>query len=77
MDITATLALWLRVYLLYPLVGIAASASSGLLVLNQETGHLILDLNAASFMVAGLVVGGGSGAIFAGSRWLKARGWAT
>jgi hypothetical protein len=81
MDITGQLALWLRVYLLYPAVGALATWVStfagGLMTFDPQTGQLVIDLTWASVAIAGAVVASGSGIVFGASRWMKAKGWAT
>ena len=72
---TGQIALLLRVFILLPLAGLAATLP--FVTYDKAGGLLTIDLNAASLAIAVLLYGLLSGGTFAWSRWVKGVGGKT
>jgi hypothetical protein len=72
---TGQIALLLRVFILLPLAGLAATLP--FVTYDKAAGLLTIDLNAASLAMAVLLYGLLSGGTFAWSRWVKGGGGST
>ncbi|MCD1616496.1 hypothetical protein ACFSDD_13585 [Salipiger marinus] len=72
---TGQIALLLRVFILLPLAGLAATLP--FVTYDKAAGLLTIDLNAASLAIAALLYGLLSGGTFAWSRWVKGVGGKT
>lgn len=72
---TGQIALLLRVFILLPLAGLAATLP--FVEFDKATGILSIDVNAASIAAAVVIWGLVSGSTFAWSRWVKALGGET
>lgn len=75
LNLTGQIALLLRVFILLPLAGLAATLP--FVAFDKASGILTIDLNAASIAAAVVIWGLVSGGTFAWSRWVKALGGKT
>ena len=67
--------LFLRVAVIYPLIGLAAGWF-GFVDFDKVSGLMTIDVNAASAALGALIYAGGTAATFAWSRWRARRGGA-
>lgn len=72
LNLTGQIALLLRVFILLPAAGLAATLP--FVDFDKATGLLTVDVNAASIAAAVAIWGVVSGGTFAWSRWVKSLG---